>query len=268
MKQIIRNRTFFSDIFNKNKINIDEFFINIFQNLSTNKQIYIKDVAEQLIGRRFSFKNIEKVFLIFEEEEIKSLFCIYIITLIRDGKLIGNIQDIRSLNKGFQIDILTFFSIDIITDGPGFFNEPFEFDVRLKFLEHLIISGKLEVLISLGSDDGIYKSFCFLFKTKEEREKAFKNILFEAQIKIIENSPKEEKVYQFSLLSDKKRTRETLNSLRDIDQKSAEKYLFIEPKEKIIEKEKRESQSNNNNTNLGLSKEDFKNRLKFFNSNK
>lgn len=268
LKQIIRNRKFLG-ILKKKEINIDDFFINIFQKLSTNKQTYIKDVMAQLIGQRFSFKDIEKVLLNFEEEEIKSLFYIYIITLIKEGKLKGNIKDISSLNKRFQIDILTFFSIDIIYGGPaGTFFELFDFDVRLKFLEYLIISGKLEVIASLNSNDDFYNIFCFLFKTKEEREKAFKNISFEAQMKIIEHSPKEEKVYQFSLLSDKNRTRETLNSLRDIDRKSAEKYLFIEPKEKAIEKEKNESQLNNNNTNLGLSKEDFKNRLKFFNSSK
>ena len=99
--------------------------------------------------------------------------------------------------------------------------------------------------------DNIYKDISFLFKTKEDIEKAFKNMIFEAQIKIIENSPKDGKVYLFSLLSDKNRTRKTLNSLKDIDMKSAEKYLFVD-----------------NNTNLGLSKADFKNRLKFFNSHK
>ena len=137
-------------------------------------------------------------------------------------------------------------------------------EVRSKFFEHLIISDKLEIIRNY---DNIYKDISFLFKTKEDIEKAFKNMIFEAQIKIIENSPKDGKVYLFSLLSDKNRTRKTLNSLKDIDMKSAEKYLFVEPKEKVNEKEKKDSQTNNN-TNLGLSKEDFKNRLKFFNSHK
>ena len=170
-------------------------------------------------------------------------------------KIKGNeLSYILKFNKRIQIYIFKDICSKILLGGPlGDFFEDVDFEVRVKFFEYIIISGNMAVLCP---DENTYKFFVFLFK--KDSDEAFKCFLFQVQIKLIEDSPKDIKVHLFTLLSDKNRTKQTLNSIKDIDLNSAEKFLFIEKKEK---------DSKNNNI-LGLSKESFQDRLKFFNSHK
>ena len=78
---------------------------------------------------------------------------------------------------------------------------------------------------------------------------------------------KMKKLFFFHIFLKKNRTRETLQSIKEIDMQAAEKYLSLQ-NEKGMKKEIKEEEKPNVNKNPGLSKEIFKERLKIFNSHK
>ena len=116
IKQMIRNFKLYTFMFEK-IININDIYVTIFQKFS-GKEINIKDIIKQLIDGEIPFKDIQKVLSNFKDEEIQSLFCIYIFFQKKGRNTFRLEEDILSLNKSFQIDILIFFSIDIILDSP------------------------------------------------------------------------------------------------------------------------------------------------------
>lgn len=102
-----------------------------------------------------------------------------------------------------------------------------------------------------------YDAFNVLFINREVQ--GFKNLSFKYQEKIIDDAPDEKKVFLFSHLSDKYRTKEILKRFKGIDLKEAEKYL-------INDKEDKEGKRKDiRDISSGLSKVTFQERLKFFN---
>ena len=140
--------------------------------------------------------------------------------------------------------------------GPGWL--PF-----LLKLEKDVLVSVFDYLTSDAPDNEIYNVFKKLFEGIEE--KSFILLSLQSQIKILQYAPKDEKVRYFSLLPDKYRTRKTLESIKDMDYNSVKQYIF---NEKVQTKMENKEIKENNAVNSGLSKEDFKERLKFFNSSK
>lgn len=207
-------------------------------------------------------KNVEEIEEM-EDEQNKQLIILYVFA---SGEMcetkckisFENLFDI--FNNTSQIEILK----EIILSKPG---------PILNFLKKLRIEVIIEFLVFI---DEIYiyhnnkKYSCyFAFKSIFENniEECFKRLPFKQQMKIIEYANKNEKVILFSYLSEKNRTRETLQSIKEIDMKAAEKYLSLQ-NENGMKKEIKEEEKPNENKNSGLSKETFKERLKIFNSHK
>lgn len=142
LRQMIRNMKLYS-ILNENnnlKNNLNDIYPYIFQKFSENK--IDRDTIEHLIDGSVSIEEIDKLLINFKDSEIQSLFCFYIFR-IRKGI---STEDILRFNKRIQIDILKEFSNQILTGGPvGSFFEKVDFQVRIKFLEYIIISGKIEL---------------------------------------------------------------------------------------------------------------------------
>ena len=142
LRQMIRNMKLYSILNGNNNLknNLNDIYPYIFQKFSENK--IDRDTIEHLIDGSVSIEEIDKLLINFKDNEIQSLFCFYIFR-IRKGI---SREDILRFNKRIQIDILKEFSNQILTGGPvGSFFEKVDFQVRIKFLEYIIISGKIEL---------------------------------------------------------------------------------------------------------------------------
>ena len=105
-----------------------------------------------------------------------------------------------------------------------------DIETLVEFFEYYCEKNEKKIM---EKSENYYKGLKDFFENREEQ--AFKCLSFQLQMKILQDAPKDKKVWFFSLLSDKNRTKETLEKIKEIDVKEAEKYLFFEKNEIKIE---------------------------------
>ena len=135
--------------------------------------------------------------------------------------------------------------------GPGFFSS---------ILSKIDIDVLAECYMDQKYTTNIYQNFSGIFRKRKKI--GFKHLKVQTQIEIINDAPIEKKHVFFGLLPDEYRTKETLSKIKDIDYEAVDKYLT--DKKKDLKKDNKDE----NRINLGISKETFKERLKFFDAKK
>lgn len=210
-------------------------------------------------------EDFEKSLELCKESEKQALIFFYITSI--KNKYQKQLKDdfFLKLNKKTQIYIFKEFQF-IVGErewGSNDLIKKLDIEVLVEFFENFCEQNER---IIIEKSMNYYEGLKFFFKNREEQ--AFKCLSFQLQMKILQDAPKDKKVWLFSLLSDKNRTKETLEKIKEIDIKEAEKFLFVGKNKNEIKIENKEVKDTNANTNSGLSKEAFKERLKMFNSNK
>ena len=210
-------------------------------------------------------EDFEKALELCKEPEKQALIFFYI-AIIKNRQAKLNEDFFIKLNKKTQIYFLKEFHL--ILDEVGVelskdLKKKLDIEVLVELFEYFCEKYEKEIIEKSGN---YYKSLKFVFENREEQ--AFKCLSFQLQMKILQDAPKDRKVWLFSLLSDKNRTKETLEKIKEIDLKEAEKYLLVKKNEIKIENKEVKNTNANTNANSGLSKEAFKERLKMFNSHK
>ena len=213
------------------------------------KNYIIHKYFNKSIYEEISNEDIEKALNTYKDPETQIILFFFFSLKMKNGNIF------YKMDKQSQIFFFKEFT-RICFIGPGWL--PF----FLKLEKDVLVS-VFDYLTSDAPDNKIYDVFKKLFEGIEE--KSFILLSLQSQIKILQYAPKDEKVRYFSLLPDKYRTRKTLESIKDMDYNSVKQYIF---NEKVQTKMENKEIKENNAVNSGLSKEDFKERLKFFNSSK
>ena len=261
IKQILRAIFIFRHYKLQNlRIKYIEFLDIIFSKINYNICNKIQKLCNENLQ---TFKKIVEEIEEMEEKQKQQLIILYLIAkseIFNSKSKLSFENSFDIFNNTSQIEILK--EIILSKPGPiGDFLKKLNFEVIVDLLE---FTDEIYIYQS-NKNNSCYSAFKFIFKNSEEKN--FKRLPFKLQMKIIEYAHKNEKVVLFSYLSEKNRTRETLQSIKEIDMQAAEKYLSLQ-NEKGMKKEIKEEEKPNVNKNPGLSKEIFKEWLKIINSHK